>query len=246
MIKDIYIFDTLNGGSLTSDLEMRDGLESAVYLSLFGGNAKDDGSQDTPYQWWGNIAENVPSRKYRSETAFLLSTVPPTPNNLRRIEDAALRDLDWFLGEGYASKIDALATMPRLNTVNVSVSIDGLSPLEFSTSWGAPDIGRVPDTVPPPAVTKNGPYVLQGFGEPFATLVLSRQWGPPQEVAINGDGEWVFEVYPLPPGEIAEIYVRTPLGDKSVAVQVVGMYKLTYDGSWKYDGSQTYDGVKNV
>jgi len=38
MTKDVYLFDTPDGGDVTQDLEIRDGLENSVYLSLFGAN----------------------------------------------------------------------------------------------------------------------------------------------------------------------------------------------------------------
>lgn len=246
MSQDIYIFDTLEGGDITLDLEMRDGLEGAAYLSLFGGNSKDDGSEKTPFQWWGNLIENEPSRVYRAETAYLLATAPPTSNNLRRIEDAARRDLNWFITDGYATQVNVVASMPKLNTVHLKIEIDGLDPLEFKSSWGivlqeTPGSGQ---TIAPPVVSQNTLSILSGLGLPRATLVLEHADGTTETTQIDETGKWSFIPSPLGEGEVAKIYVLTTSGQTSQKITVVGVRPLVYDGSWKFDGSQQYNGVK--
>lgn len=131
---DIYIFNKADGGDITETLSMRDGLESAVYLSLFGGNIDDDGSEKSTRNWWGNLGENDEAKVYRSTTAHVLATLPPTPTNLRRIEDAAKNDLAWLLEQGITENLDIRAGIPARNQVHLTVKIDGLDPLEFSSN----------------------------------------------------------------------------------------------------------------
>ncbi|MGB5733854.1 MAG: hypothetical protein WBM40_05360, partial [Thiohalocapsa sp.] len=67
---DVHLFHTSNGGDinfasddLETDLALDAGLETAAYLSMFGGNERDPGTlrnADDPeradrFQWWGNI-----------------------------------------------------------------------------------------------------------------------------------------------------------------------------------------------
>ena len=244
MTKDVFLFDTPDGGDVTQDLEIRDGLETCVYLSLFGGNVKDDGSQKTPFTWWGNINENVDSKKYVSEAAYLLRTDPPEPKNLRRIEDAAKRDLAWILADEIAQSLRVVATMPALNTVKLSVALDGIDPIEFRSTWKDPTVEELSKKVPPPEILVNDGVTLSGKGLPNATMVLVLANGTKIEVPISPDGGWIISPYPLGMGEIATAYVRTKSGLSSKGIRVIGVKALLYDGSVFYDGSQTYSGIR--
>ncbi|MEG1884844.1 MAG: hypothetical protein RR182_01050 [Alistipes sp.] len=240
MRSDVYLFDTRDGGDVTVDLEIRDGLESSIYLSLFGGNTKDDGRQTNVFNWWGNIDELIAARVYRSEAAFLLKTVPPTAQNLRRIEDAAKRDLAWVIDEDVSKTLQVQASMPQLNTVKLKIFLDGISPLEFQSFWGE----REAPGISPPVVTENTGIVLRGTGLPGAVLRIVRADESVIEVNIDADGNWSFSPYPLNEGEIATAYVVTLSGRASRGVVVVGVGALYYDGVVYYDGIYEYDGSK--
>lgn len=110
------------GGQLEMDLS---GLETAVYLSWFGGNDDDSGLDgDKPRQWWANTEERDAARRQRSELQFLLNTLPLNPTSLRRFEDAAELDLQWLLDGGFATFVGVRATMPALNTVKLLPRIE--------------------------------------------------------------------------------------------------------------------------
>ena len=140
---DVSLFQTTDDGEITvvnGIVSMSSGLETAAYLSLFGGNEDDDGRATNPLNWWGNIGENQPSMHYHSETQFLLTGLPATTGNLRRIEDAVNRDLAWFLTQKVASSITVVVTIPEVNRVKIVVSIEanGLeSNFEFVENWKA-------------------------------------------------------------------------------------------------------------
>lgn len=246
MTRDVHIFDTYDGGEITADLEIRDGLESSAYLSLFGGNIEDDGLEKSPRNWWGNIGENDMARVTRSTTAHLLAILPPTPSNLRRIEDAAKQDLAWMVSKNVAEGIQASASMPGRNQVHLKVNIDGLDPLEFQIGWGREGIESNNYLVSPPIVVTNDGRTLSGRGLPGAILVLRVQGQPDREIVIGLDGEWSFSPYPLEFGQRAELFVRTLTGLRSRSVIVIGVELLRYNGRVRYDGSQNYDGIRKL
>lgn len=140
---DVRLFHVEDGGEIEfkagSAVMSTDGFESAAYLSLFGGNERDAGTDATKHlEWWGNKGETDPARVYRSETGYLLATLPPIPANLRRLEEAAARDLAWMVGS-IADSVTATATMPRLNAVDLKVTIvvnGKTTELLFRRPWG--------------------------------------------------------------------------------------------------------------
>lgn len=123
---DVRLYQTVDGGEIdisNGQLALSDGLETAVYLSLFGGNEDDSGGDDTERkQWWGNFEELDEDEKYRSETQYLLNGLPASSANLLRIEDAIARDLAW-LSNGLASSVDVAVSIPALNRIAISIEI---------------------------------------------------------------------------------------------------------------------------
>lgn len=142
-VSDVLLFHTADGGEIeliNGQPTMSDGLATAAYLSLFGGNEQDSGLQgDDRKQWWGNLGETEQSRVYRSRTQRLLRAIPAIPANLRRVEDAANADLAWFMDE-VASAITVTASMPTLNRVVIAIAITVSSvvyELSFASKWSA-------------------------------------------------------------------------------------------------------------
>lgn len=125
----------LNGEPVTAD-----GLETAGYLSMFGGNEQDSGLTDgEALQWWANFEEPVANRRQRSQVQSLLRGLPATPANLGRVEDAAKADLAWMVSELSAS-VTAEASMPALNKVGLHVEItigNTTYPFDFAAHWGS-------------------------------------------------------------------------------------------------------------
>ncbi len=142
-VSDVLLFHTADGGEIefiNGQPTMSDGLATAAYLSLFGGNEQDSGLQgDDRRQWWGNFGETDPARVYRSRTQNILRAIPAIPANLRRVEDAASADLAWLLDE-VASAVDVAASMPTLNRVviDIGVTVGSLVyELSFASKWSA-------------------------------------------------------------------------------------------------------------
>lgn len=140
---DVKLFQTDDDGDIAVEnglVEMSGGLETAAYLSLFGGNEDDDGRAENPANWWANLDEVDPTRQYHSETQNLLQSLPATTGNLRRIEDAAGRDLAWFVDSGVASSVSVSAGIPGINRIKLTIDIEAVgqeSSFEFVENWKA-------------------------------------------------------------------------------------------------------------
>ncbi len=151
---DVALIQTFEGPDLVTDpgrveftIEVVNGLmtmtpdfDTAIKLSLFGGEKEDDGSPGNPATWWGNLTETSDALQYRSRTQYLLNTVPATSGNLKKIEDAARLDLAWFLDTNTANSLDVSAIIPALNRVTISGTIraDGIeTKFSFTENWKA-------------------------------------------------------------------------------------------------------------
>jgi phage gp46-like protein len=138
---DVLLEQTNDDGEITVEnglVQMTGKFETAAYLSLFGGNEDDDGRPDNEKTFWGNLSEINPSFKLVSETQHLLQSIPATSSNLKRIEDAVKRDLQWFLNEKIASSVDVTVTIPALNRIKIVININAIgkeSQFEFVENW---------------------------------------------------------------------------------------------------------------
>lgn len=142
-MSDAQLYQTDDGGEIRlegGDLVVDDGLATAVYLSMFGGNDEDNASDATKSEeWWGNLVEGEPTRRYRSRTQHVLKSMPLSTGNLRAVEDAVAYDLLWMTETKLASGVAARASIPARNTVKIQVAaeVDGkVIPFEFVKPWG--------------------------------------------------------------------------------------------------------------
>ena len=131
-MSDVLLFQTIDDGNITVEagiVELSPGLETAAYLSMFGGD-----------EWWGNISEQETARQYTSKTEELIDRLNPSSANLQRIEEGVLLDLAWFIEEKVATSVTAEATVPELNKLNLSVTITAEgdeTDLQFTVNWKA-------------------------------------------------------------------------------------------------------------
>lgn len=138
---DVKLFQTIDDGEIdiTDGIAAMDsGLATAAYLAMFGGNEEDNGIGDNKFQWWGNLDETEPSKKYRSQTQFLLKSIPAISSNLLRIEEAVKSDLDFFIEINASNEVKVEVTIPGLNKVNISGSIiaEGVEEsFSFTENW---------------------------------------------------------------------------------------------------------------
>lgn len=137
---DVLLCQTPDDGEieiLGGVMTLTDDFRTAVYLSWFGGNEDDDGRKDNTKTWWGNLSETDPVDRYVSETQHLLQSLPSSSNNLRRLHDAGVKDLQWMLDSGAATEVLVEVTVPALNSVKMTASINGQEPIEFFEVWKA-------------------------------------------------------------------------------------------------------------
>ena len=140
---DVAIFQTNDEGDILVQggvVEMTGGLEVAAYLALFGGNVEDDGSSGNALQYWGNIGETSPARKQVSRTQHIINGLPATTGNLKRVEDAAKLDLQFFITDKIASSVTVTVGMPAVKRIRITIAIDAFgfeSVFEFTENWEA-------------------------------------------------------------------------------------------------------------
>ena len=138
---DILLFQIPDDGEINANrgiIEMDGGLPTAVYISLFGGNQGDDGRPNNDKTYWGNRDEVDPHFKYISETQYLLNSIPATSNNLNRVQQASIRDLQWLIVVGAASSLDSNVSIPALNRIKIIIKVEAdgeESEFEFSENW---------------------------------------------------------------------------------------------------------------
>lgn len=131
---DVLLFQTPDDGDITKSVETTNGLETALYVSLFGGNRDDDGSQDSTKSWWGNTIADK-SEKMVSQTAYLLGTIPATAYGLGRIQEAAQLDLKWVTDTGTAQTVTVTVALVVRSKVHLTVQVDGVD-YKFTEDWG--------------------------------------------------------------------------------------------------------------
>jgi phage gp46-like protein len=124
---DLLLEDTPDGG----DIRIEDGLfvndrsfNTAVYLSLFGGNEDDNGKVKNMKTWWGNTLGGVSeNEKLVSRFQSVISGLPMTAKNIQDTENAAELDLKWVIDEGIADKIVVSGRAVTHNRFSLSVDI---------------------------------------------------------------------------------------------------------------------------
>lgn len=125
---DILIYSTNDGGEIQldeNDLFVNDnGFDSAIYLSLFGGNSEDNGTAATEKnEYWGNDLDlNDPDRQLTSRLQYILTGYPATPSNLNKVKLAAKEDLQWMLNNEIIDELEITATIPRRNYLSLEIN----------------------------------------------------------------------------------------------------------------------------
>lgn len=114
------LFDAL---LLGNDLQKDDGLETAIYISLFT-NARANDDDLTPNQerggWWGDAFSPVKDDKIGSRLWLLH---PGKLNNeiAKKARDYALEALNWLIADGVAKQIEIEFERQPPSTVAIKV-----------------------------------------------------------------------------------------------------------------------------
>lgn len=137
-MSDVLLTSIFDGGEINIDglnVEMTpSALETAVYISLFGGNEDDTGIVGDKNQWFGNYYDTRVERAYRAETGHLIKRAESLVSGLlRRIEKTAVKDLTWLIDTGICSKIEAEATKQNETAADLYIYIDVVDSTRFKT-----------------------------------------------------------------------------------------------------------------
>lgn len=140
---DLLLKDTVDGGEISlqnGEFVMESGYRNALTLSLLGGNELDDGTENNPNTWWGNLLTGTSkAQKYISEFQNLIRSLPLTTKNLVLAEKAAERDLAWVMDEKIADDVNVNIKAIDLKKINVQIKIqkngDVIADEDFITDW---------------------------------------------------------------------------------------------------------------
>jgi phage gp46-like protein len=140
---DLPLVSTPDGG----EIPIADGqfsgdrsFNTAVYLSLFGGNSDDSGKVKNSKTWWGNLLPGTAEyEKMVSRFQCFITAKPMTTKNIQEAIKAAELDLRWIVDEGIAGAVRVTGEAGRGNRFNLRVSIDtageSLYENSFSLFW---------------------------------------------------------------------------------------------------------------
>lgn len=141
---DVLLRDTDDGGEIVienGEILCDKGLSTAVYLSLMGGDKKDDGTVEENRGWWGNNLRDIPENEILvSRFQAVIRGKPLTSKNLKDAEEAAKEDLKWIIDEEIADKIECEIFTENRNFINLSIKIlkesEVLTSESFGFEWG--------------------------------------------------------------------------------------------------------------
>jgi phage gp46-like protein len=139
---DLLLYETPDGG----DVHVEDGLfscdrayDTAVYLSLFGGNKEDSGKVKNRKTWWGNTLRGVTeSQKLVSRFQALISGLPMTTKNILAAEDAAKLDLGWMVDEKLADEIFIDGRAVSINRLKLKIQVNAKGKPIYSGALSVP------------------------------------------------------------------------------------------------------------
>ena len=136
---ELLLIDTPDGGDiqLADDLFINDlTFNTAVYISLFGGNKEDNGRVKNKYTWWGNTLDGVmENEKIVSRFQAIIFSLPMTSKNIQEAETAAELDLQWLIDEGIADIISVTGNATGHNTFNLLVEIKSGETTIFNNTY---------------------------------------------------------------------------------------------------------------
>jgi phage gp46-like protein len=130
---DLALFNNLTHGEIcveNGQPVMDQGLETAVFISLFSG-AKN--------QFWGNNLNVDEDFNYGGEFEKLAEQLIPTVENAERLHQAILNDLKWMKTKGIAVNIEVNSFIEDEKTILFTVLIERpdnlVQEFKFSNNW---------------------------------------------------------------------------------------------------------------
>jgi len=129
---DILLANTDEGGEITvvdGFVSLDEGLQTGVYLSLFGGAS-----------WFANSIIEKESEKINSDFEDVLKATPPSSQGLLTIEDAGKRNLQWLIDDEIATDVDVVVALPETSKLEIEVTVSKINGEEnkFLLNWSVP------------------------------------------------------------------------------------------------------------
>ncbi len=147
-MNDVFEGDVLlEADSDGFDIVLKNGLvqecvdfNTAIMISLFGGNKEDSGKVKNNKAWWGNlVGEILENEKVVSRFQNVINGLPFSLKNIAEAESAALLDLEWLKKEKLADSVFAEGRVLGRNNfvlkIVVKKDVDVLYEDEFPVLW---------------------------------------------------------------------------------------------------------------
>jgi len=142
---DVLLFSSGDGGEIELDennfIVNDESFETSIYLTLFGGNKKDDGTPSKrKYAYWGNLLEkNNPERRLISRTQNILEGLPATSENLLKVKEAIKLDMKWYFEEAIIDNLEIITTIPEKNKIYIELrgmkNKNTIFDLKYKKNW---------------------------------------------------------------------------------------------------------------
>lgn len=135
---DVLFIDTPDGGNIQIEngLVLDDrGFQTAVYLSLFGGNFDDPVVIESNKSWWGNLIGDKET-ELRSQFQNIICSLPLTTKNIRVAEDAAKQDLTWVIDNGIGDEITVTGSIENIKEASFEIVISKNGQNILNTTYG--------------------------------------------------------------------------------------------------------------
>lgn len=112
---------------VSNDLQRDDGLETAVFLSLFTDRRAEEGDTLLPSVtdrrgWWGDGVSVVPDDRHGSRL-WLLARAKVEPETANRAREYAEEALAWLVEDRVTDRVEVTATLGATGVLALEVSI---------------------------------------------------------------------------------------------------------------------------
>lgn len=110
-----------------NDLQLDDGLNTAILVSLFSDRrARTDdqlpGASDDRRGWWADAYPQIDGDLIGSRL-WLLSREKELAETLRRAREYAQEALDWLVADGIAARVEVTPSAPRRGVLQLAVAV---------------------------------------------------------------------------------------------------------------------------
>lgn len=107
---------------VANDLRRDDGLETALYLSLFTDRRAEDGEETDRRGWWGDGVPVVPDDRWGSRL-WQLARAKSEPATARRAEEYVREALTWLTEDRVTDRVEVTAELAAPGALVLSVTV---------------------------------------------------------------------------------------------------------------------------